>query len=251
MSKSAAAAYAKAQDSTTKIPSKQAPKLPVITIVPDANPTCPIGRREPAAAAARQQALNTTGSTWNASFCDCCCSVAPTYCCIVTCCPCTTIASVKESLGGGYERTLLYFGGLALGLLVSIGFAASNNSEEPADRPVGPAGPPPPTAPPQHAGSGNLILWQAFAALFLMTFLFGVWRLRMQTRHCLGIQGSLLNDCLSSFLCCFCVISQLHLELKCHHEESATARQTQYRGRGDTDLASTRPVDTLAPYAVM
>eukprot|EP00644_Phytophthora_capsici_P017457 jgi/Phyca11/127208/e_gw1.67.67.1 len=221
MSKSVAA-YAQAQDAKEVAALKLVPKLPVITIVPDANP---INRRGPAA---RQQATNSFRSTWNNSFCDCCCSVAPTYCCIVTCCPCTTIASVKESLGGGYERTLLYYGGLALGFLMSVGFAASNDSEEPVDPP-------------------------SFAALFLVTFLLGVWRLRFQTRHRLGIPGSLFVDGLSSFFCCFCVISQLHLELKCQHDEPATTRHTQHgrRGRGDEHLASTRPVDTLAPYAVM
>ncbi|KAL3669479.1 hypothetical protein V7S43_005871 [Phytophthora oleae] len=249
MSKSVAM-HAQAQDAKEVVVLKQVPKLPVITIVPDANPTCSINRRGPAA---RQLATNSSRSTWNASFCDCCCSVAPTYCCIVTCCPCTTIASVKESLGGGYERTLLYFGALALGFLVSVGFAASNDSEEIVDSPVGPARPSMSTSPPHHTDSSNLIMWEAFATLFLMTFLFGVWRLRMQTRHSLGIQGSFFSDCLSSFFCCFCVISQLHLELKYNNGEPATTRQTQHyrRGRGDDNLASTRPVDTLAPYAVM
>ncbi|KAK1930357.1 hypothetical protein P3T76_014028 [Phytophthora citrophthora] len=249
MSKSVAA-YAQAQDAKEVAALKQVPKLPVITIVPDANP---INRRGPAAAAARQQATSSLRSAWNASFCDCCCSVAPTYCCIVTCCPCTTIASVKESLGGGYERTLLYFGALALGFLVSVGFAASNDSEETVDPPVGPARPGIQTPPPHHTDSSNLLMWEAFAALFLVTFLFGVWRLRFQARHLLGIPGSLFIDCLSSFFCCFCVISQLHLELKCQHDEPATTRQTQHcrQRRGDGDLASTRAVDTLAPYAVM
>ncbi|KAG2764337.1 hypothetical protein PC129_g10182 [Phytophthora cactorum] len=243
MSKSAAA-YSQARDPTA-MPPKQVPTLPVITIVPDANPPRPV-RRGPAVSATHQSSWT---STWNASFCDCCCSVAPTYCCIVTCCPCTTIASAKESLSGGYERTLLYFGGLALGFLVSVGFAASNNSDEPTDIPVGPAGPSSPSESPHHTGSGNSIMWKAFAALFLITFLFGVWRLRMQTRHSLGIQGSHFNDCLSSFFCCFCVISQLHLELKCQHNEPPS-RQTR-RGQGDTNLSSTCQVDTLAPYAVM
>ncbi|ETK82171.1 hypothetical protein L915_12404 [Phytophthora nicotianae] len=181
MSKSAAG-YSRAQDRTA-MPSKRVPTLPVITIVPDANPTCPV-RRGPA----QHQAQNSSRSTWNSSFFDCCCSVAPTYCCIVTCCPCTTIASVKESLSGGYERTLLYFGGLALGFLVSVGFAASNTSntsEDTEDIPVGP-GPPSPSESPQDGDSGHSIMWQAFAALFLITFLLGVWRLRMQTRHSLG-----------------------------------------------------------------
>ncbi|KAG1708117.1 hypothetical protein DVH05_024801 [Phytophthora capsici] len=246
MSKSVAA-YAQAQDAKEVAALKLVPKLPVITIVPDANP---INRRGPAA---RQQATNSFRSTWNNSFCDCCCSVAPTYCCIVTCCPCTTIASVKESLGGGYERTLLYYGGLALGFLMSVGFAASNDSEEPVDPPVGPARPGIQTPPPHQTDSSNLIMWESFAALFLVTFLLGVWRLRFQTRHRLGIPGSLFVDGLSSFFCCFCVISQLHLELKCQHDEPATTRHTQHgrRGRGDEHLASTRPVDTLAPYAVM
>ncbi|ETI42152.1 hypothetical protein F441_12643 [Phytophthora nicotianae CJ01A1] len=244
MSKSAAG-YSRAQDRTA-MPSKRVPTLPVITIVPDANPTCPV-RRGPA----QHQAQNSSRSTWNSSFFDCCCSVAPTYCCIVTCCPCTTIASVKESLSGGYERTLLYFGGLALGFLVSVGFAASNTSntsEDTEDIPVGP-GPPSPSESPQDGDSGHSIMWQAFAALFLITFLLGVWRLRMQTRHSLGIQGSHVNDCLSSFLCCFCVISQLHLELKCQHNEPP-ARHNR-TGQGDNNLSSTYQVDTLAPYAVM
>ncbi|EEY54534.1 uncharacterized protein PITG_08194 [Phytophthora infestans T30-4] len=200
------------------MPPKQVPTLPVIKIVFDANPPRPV-RREPA----QPRPLSSSRSTWNASICDCCCSVAPTYCCVVTCCPCTTIASVKESLSGGYERTLLYFGGLALGFLISVGFAASNSSDKSTDVPV------------------------AFAALFLITFLLGVWRLRTQTRHSLGIQGSQLNDCLSSFCCCFCVISQLHLELKCQHSEPATPSRQTRRGQ-DSNLTS---VDTLAPYAVM
>ncbi|OWZ09165.1 Transmembrane protein [Phytophthora megakarya] len=217
------------------------PKLPVITIVPDANPTFS-GRRRGGAAVIHQR---RTSPTWSSNFCDCCCSVAPTYCCIVTCCPCTTIASVKESLGGGYERTLLYFGGLALGFLVCVGFAASSKSNEPAT----PSANNTTAAPTHHTDTGNWIMWESLAAMFLMTFLFGICRIRMQTRHVLGIQGSLLKDCLASVFCCFCVISQLHLELKCNHEEPPATRHTQYyrRGQGDDNLA----VDTLAPYAVM
>lgn len=244
------AAYAQAQQSTVVMQAKQAdvvPKLPVITIVPDANPTCTGERREFSSATARQRELNSTNSMWNASFCDCCCSVAPTYCCIVTCCPCTTIASVKENLGGGYEWTLLYFGGLAFGFLMSVGFAASNSSNEPADHPAdNMTAPPPPES--HDASAGSSFMWKAIAAMFLVTFLFGVWRLRAQTRHSLGIHGSHFNDCLSSFFCCFCVISQLHLELKFHYEEPP---QNCRRGQGDDNLASTCPVDTLAPYAVM
>ncbi|KAF4037787.1 PLAC8 family [Phytophthora infestans] len=239
MSKSAAA-YTQARDPTA-MPPKQVPTLPVIKIVFDANPPRPV-RREPA----QPRPLSSSRSTWNASICDCCCSVAPTYCCVVTCCPCTTIASVKESLSGGYERTLLYFGGLALGFLISVGFAASNSSDKSTDVPVGPR-PSSPSESSQAEDSGHSTMWQAFAALFLITFLLGVWRLRTQTRHSLGIQGSQLNDCLSSFCCCFCVISQLHLELKCQHSEPATPSRQTRRGQ-DSNLTS---VDTLAPYAVM
>ncbi|GMF20537.1 unnamed protein product [Phytophthora lilii] len=246
MSKAIPADAGRSQPTTTK-QLKQAgvvPKLPVITIVPDANPTYPVGSRGPnaAAAALRQRQEN---STWNASFCDCCCSVAPTYCCIITCCPCTTIASVKETLGGGYERTLLYFGGLAFGVLFCIGFAASNNSGD-YEQEVGDKTSSPP--PPHHAGIDSSVMWEAAAFTFLMAFLFSVWRLRMQTRRSLGIQGSRVNDCLSSFFCCFCVISQLHLELKCQYEEPPVIRTAQYgRGQRNDHLA----VDTLAPYAVM
>ncbi|GMF34290.1 unnamed protein product [Phytophthora fragariaefolia] len=246
MSKSAAT-FSQAQSASETMVVKQAeltPKLPVITIVPDANPVRPVTRRDPAAP--HQRALNPTTSTWNASFCDCCCSVAPTYCCIITCCPCTTVASVKESLGGGYERTLVYFGALAFGVLFCIGYAASTNSNEPPKHDAAP------NPPPSHHGVSNSALWEAAALAFLVTFLFGVWRLRIQTRRILGIQGSPVVDCLSSFFCCFCVISQLHLELKCHYEQPPPTRTTQYyRQQGDENLASTRRIDTLAPYAVM
>ncbi|EGZ07214.1 hypothetical protein PHYSODRAFT_319180 [Phytophthora sojae] len=231
--------------------SKQAelvPKLPVITIVPDANPVRPIARRGPAAAATRQRELNPT-STWNTGFCDCCCSVAPTYCCVVTCCPCTTVASVKESLGGRYERTLVYYGALAFGVLFCIGYAASTNSDEHSDSDMAS------TPPPAHHHGGVITssdLWEAAALAFLMTFLFGVWRLRVQTRYALGIQGSHMVDCLSSFCCCFCVISQLHLELKSHNEEPATTRTPRYcHHQGDGGVNASRQMDTLAPYAVM
>ncbi|KAG6623159.1 PLAC8 family protein [Phytophthora cinnamomi] len=249
MSKSVAT-YAQAQCPPEAMLSKQTelgPKLPVITIVPDANPVRPVARRGPAAAASRRRELNST-STWNASFCDCCCAVAPTYCCVVTCCPCTTVASVKESLGGGYEGTLVYFGALAFGVLFCIGFAASNNSNDSPDFDM--ASTPPPAH--HHDGLCSSALWEAAALAFFMTFLFGVWRLRVQTRHALGIQGSPAVDCLSSFFCCFCVISQLHLELKCHYEEPSTTRTPQCcHERGDENFAAPRRMDTLAPYAVM
>jgi Cys-rich protein (TIGR01571 family) len=233
-----------AQHSTAKMVAKQTertPTLPVITIVPPARHEF---RRGPDAAA-HQRAVNSTTSAWNANFFDCCCSVAPTYCCVVTCCPCTTIASVKESLGGGYERTLLYFGGLAFGMMISVGFAASNNSPARQDGDTTQTPPPPP----QDSGVGGSIMWAAAAVALLLVFLCGVWRLRMQTRETLGIKGSQVHDCLSSFLCCFCVISQLHLELKCQHEDPRAIRHTRHRGGGD--IATNRAVDTLAPYAAM
>ncbi|CAH0478645.1 unnamed protein product [Peronospora belbahrii] len=214
------------------------PTLPRITVVPDANPV----RREVSSVRTRQRPQN---SAWNASFFDCCCSVAPTYCCIITCCPCTTIASVKESLGGCYERTLLYFSGLALGFLLSVGFAAASGSNEPVGHLQSGATP----LESNESESIGSMMWKAISAVFLIAFLFGVWGLRTQTRQSLGIRGSPLLDCLSSFFCCFCVVSQLHLELKSDYDDSTGAQSR--RGRGDNNLVLTRPVDTLAPYSVM
>ncbi|KAE9087757.1 hypothetical protein PF002_g21509 [Phytophthora fragariae] len=233
------------------MPSKKTeliPTLPVITIVRDANPIRPRATHGLAAVASRQRELNPT-STWNASLCDCCCSVAPTYCCVVTCCPCTTVASVKEMLGGGYERTLVYFGALAFAVLFCIGYAASTSSHETSERPAHDmAATPPPTHHDDGVGSTSA-LWEAAAFAFFMTFLFGVWRLRVQTRYSLGIHGSGMGDCLASFFCCFCVISQLHRELKYHLEEPPTSRTPRYCYHQGGE--ATRRMDTLAPYAVM
>ncbi|RMX69707.1 hypothetical protein DD238_001714 [Peronospora effusa] len=92
-------------------------------------------------------------------------------------------------------------------------------------------------------------MWIAISAVLLMMFLFSVWRLRAQTRQKLGIHGSQFLDCLSSFFCCFCVVSQLYLELKCH---DGHPRQQHYqRSQADNTFTSTGPADTLAPYVAM
>ena len=204
-----------------------------------------------ATATARQRALQSTTtsipSIWHSNFCDCWCSVAPTYCCSVTCCPCMTFALVKESLGGSYEWTLLYFGVLFIGSLVSLGLAVCNSSNGPLHdvktalfSPV--SGP--------HAKELSFsAIWEGISAVLLMVLLFGVWQLRTQTRLTLGIQGSHVFDCVTSFCCCFCVISQLHLELKCQYSEESPLQGR--RNRRAYNVTTTGPVDTLAPYAVM
>jgi|UniRef100_K3X1I9 Cys-rich protein (TIGR01571 family) len=162
---------------------------------------------------------------WRATLIGCLDWRKPSNFAVLACCPCLPAAKVHSMLGKSFESGVLYFAGLVFGILISIGLCFSNTSSVSEDGAVVTNG--------SDSGHSSVGLFGNLAVVLAVLFLVGVAYLRTRTRQHFNIPGNQVFDCVLSFACCWCVISQA----KTHHE-----RHIVHEFGLDT------PTDTLPAY---
>ncbi|KAG6619559.1 PLAC8 family protein [Phytophthora cinnamomi] len=180
---------------------------------------------------ARQAGVNEQGvmvGAWSADFWGCFDSMFPN-CCMVTFCPCVSLAQISERLGvAPYRRTLVVFlllvaAEIAAGLYPSKSSSSSSsewNSSTSTSRRYS-----------NHSSDSNPI--QSWVIVIVRgIFIAYVWHLRQTTRRVFRIPGGACGDCWSSFCCSCCAMAQIATHIKSYKP-------------GDCSFG---PPDVLPPY---
>lgn len=200
------------------------------------------------------QAAAAAPGEWNARFAGC---TSGGDVALVVCCPCFPAAKLHSLLGGSLESGMIFFGGLVFTMLLLVGLSNSNMSSAPtgdsgAPRTYSPATSgddkfvaedadptthTPSAATTTSAGLANAQLYRDLAIALLVLFLLGIAYLRTKTRHRFNIPGTRALDCLLSFACCWCVLSQARAHVEKHN-----------RFELGLDTPSDTPTSTLPAY---
>lgn len=165
-------------------------------------------------------------SAWSADFCGCCDSIIPN-CCMVTWCPCISLAQISARLGvASYWRVLIIFMLLSLAecfaglypyyLNENTDWRHSSTSTEYSDANR------PKTNPAQS--------WSI--AFVRIVFFVYIWYLRQTTRQLFRIPGGPCGDCWASLCCSCCSLAQIATHVKSYKP-------------GDCSFG---PPDVLPPY---
>lgn len=158
-------------------------------------------------------------ATWDASLLGCFASCVPN-CCIVTWCPCVSLAHIETRMGESFEMALLGFGALFAGLYICIGCTMSALADKATDDDVessandsgdDAADGTKYYSPPHHTVSVTAALLTTSVLLLLITFL--VARLRRRVRSQFELSGSLAQDLAVTLACGPCVIAQMATQL--------------------------------------
>ncbi|GMF17964.1 unnamed protein product [Phytophthora lilii] len=171
-----------------------------------------------------QPGLNDQGvmvGAWSADFWGCCDMLIPN-CCMVTFCPCVSLAQISERLGvAPYRRTLVIFVLLVAAEIVAALYPSSSSgwyrsSSRYSDD--------------DDRRSNPVQSW--IITIVRAIFFVYIWHLRQTTRRLYHIPGGPCGDCWASCCCSCCAIAQIATHIKSYKP-------------GDCGFG---PPDVLPPY---
>ncbi|KAG2773687.1 hypothetical protein JG687_00006927 [Phytophthora cactorum] len=179
----------------------------------------------------RQTAVNEQGvmvGAWSVDFWGCCDTMIPN-CCMVTFCPCVSLAQISARLGvAPYRRVLVIFLLLTLAEVIaglypssSSGnsdwwYSSTSRSKEYSDD--------------NESDSNSVQSWTV--TIVRAIFFAYIWHLRQTTRRMFQIPGGPCGDCWASFCCSCCTMAQIATHIKSYKP-------------GDCSFG---PPDVLPPY---
>ncbi|ETN13669.1 hypothetical protein PPTG_08417 [Phytophthora nicotianae INRA-310] len=179
----------------------------------------------------RQAAVNEHGvmvGAWSVDFWGCCDIMIPN-CCMVTFCPCISLAQISERLGAApYRRVLVIFLLLTLAEVIAGLYSSSSSTDagwwysststtrEYSD---------------DHESDSNSVQSWTVTVVRAIFFVY-IWHLRQTTRRMFRIPGSPCDDCWASFCCSCCTMAQIATHIKSYKP-------------GDCSFG---PPDVLPPY---
>ncbi|KAG3107454.1 hypothetical protein PI124_g13175 [Phytophthora idaei] len=179
----------------------------------------------------RQTAVNEQGvmvGAWSVDFWGCCDTMIPN-CCMVTFCPCVSLAQISARLGvAPYWHVLVIFLLLTLAEVIaglypssSSGnsdwwYSSTSRSKEYSD---------------DNESDNNSV--QSWTVTIVRAIFFAyIWHLRQTTRRMFQIPGGPCGDCWVSFCCSCCTMAQIATHIKSYKP-------------GDCSFG---PPDVLPPY---
>ncbi|KAF4149010.1 PLAC8 family [Phytophthora infestans] len=162
---------------------------------------------------------------WSVDFWGCCDILIPN-CCMVTFCPCVSLAQISARLGvAPYRRVLVIFLLLTLAEVIAGLYPSSSNNDSSwwyrSER--------------EYSGDdeseSNPV--QSWTITIVRAIFFAyIWHLRQTTRRLFQIPGGPCGDCWSSFCCSCCTMAQIATHIKSYKP-------------GDCSFG---PLDVLPPY---
>ncbi|GMF15439.1 unnamed protein product [Phytophthora fragariaefolia] len=178
----------------------------------------------------RQAGTNKHGvmvGAWSADFFGCFDFMIPN-CCMVTFCPCISLAQISERLGiSSYRRVLVVFLLLAVAEIVAGVYPSKSSHNSSNDR-ISPT-----STSRRNSNDDDSNPVQSWVVIFVRAIVFGyVWHLRQTTRRMFHIPGGACGDCWSSFCCSCCAMAQIATHIKSYKP-------------GDCSFG---PPDVLLPY---
>ncbi|KAL3669231.1 hypothetical protein V7S43_005614 [Phytophthora oleae] len=180
----------------------------------------------------RQGEANEQGvmvGAWSVDFCGCCDTMIPN-CCMVTFCPCVSLAQISERLGvAPYRRVLVIFLLLVIAETVaglyptssstsSLWYSSESSTTYPDDD--------------SDEGDDNSIQSWIIIIVRVIFFVY-IWHLRQTTRRLFRIPGGACGDCWASCCCSCCTMAQIATHIKSYKP-------------GDCSFG---PPDVLPPYS--
>ncbi|KAG7390755.1 hypothetical protein PHYPSEUDO_006874 [Phytophthora pseudosyringae] len=179
-----------------------------------------------------QAGVNEQGvmvGAWSTDFWGCFDAMIPN-CCMVTCCPCVSLAQISERLGvAPYRRVLAIFLLLSLAEIVaglypssssssSVWYTSSSRAREDSDDE-------------DEDRESNPVQSWIITIVRAISFAY-IWHLRQTTRRLFRIPGGPCGDCWASFCCSCCTMAQIATHIKSYKP-------------GDCSFG---PPDVLPPY---
>eukprot|EP00644_Phytophthora_capsici_P016558 jgi/Phyca11/553345/estExt2_Genewise1Plus.C_PHYCAscaffold_520265 len=142
---------------------------------------------------------------WSVDFCGCCDTLIPN-CCMVTFCPCVSLAQISQRLGvAPYRQVLVIFLLLVIAETVAGLTSTDSSSWRYNDNSS--------TRYSDDDSDDNSI--QSWTILIVRAIFFGyIWHLRQTTRRLFRIPGGACGDCWASFCCSCCTMAQIATHIK-------------------------------------
>jgi Cys-rich protein (TIGR01571 family) len=177
-----------------------------------------------------QPAVNEQGvmvGAWSADFWGCCDTMIPN-CCLVTFCPCVSLAQISERLGvAPYRRVLVLFLLLVVAEVVAGLYPSSSSNSSSSGWTSSTS-----TTRGSSGESSSSPIQSWIVTIVRAIFFAYIWHLRQTTRRLFLIPGGPCGDCWASFCCSCCTMAQIATHIKSYKP-------------GDCSFG---PPDVLPPY---